>query len=648
MGAVVSFISDVFESVVDAVGDVVEAVGDIVEKAVEFVGDTVQAILDDPLPTLLSIAGTFVGIPPYITSAAITAARGGDLMDIALSAGTAYLAPTATNAISSTLSTAIGDSIINQTVSDAVVGGISKGLVNGTLAEIRGGDFDDGFAGAFTGSLVSAGVTELSGFVQPEIASLATDLGFDQSTVNQITNIGTKAVTAGVTSEITGRNDFATAFTNSVLTSTTNLAANSAANTVADTINGEFATSERINIEILGEDNETVVDQGEVKTSLADAWSNRDINTVNALLAGNSLTAEDTRTMFDLTDDDMDMLAGSGIRFNAASDDIQTTTDLTSADTNDTIGTGAGIPDSLVAEVIVSGYNNSEDTGTASDVISDAGDTYFSNDLGGSDSVATISGSKTQSVSGDTQDTVSSDGAGWLDLSGYEDVADIAETVGDDSTVADAGSDEEAEDASLAGLPEGFDDIVADASVAAPTVGMPATEPIDNIAGDTVAKTTKPFDDSYEGLDVGLDVTSDEDKPVDIAGLNTVNGGLNSLTGQQSLTQDTGTTGKTILAGALNQFLKPAIRQDVTKALFRPVTRQPVRKVTKPPAKKTILTPEQVMAMRKPATTVAAGPTTVNQAKPGITAPPKKVDVSKLTPVTNIASLTSLLANKKG
>jgi hypothetical protein len=82
MSAVVSFVSDVVESVVDAVGDVVETVVDVVEDAVEFVGDTVQAVIDDPLPTLLMIAGSAVGIPPAITSAAITAARGGDLQDI--------------------------------------------------------------------------------------------------------------------------------------------------------------------------------------------------------------------------------------------------------------------------------------------------------------------------------------------------------------------------------------------------------------------------------------------------------------------------------------------------------------------------------------------------------------------------------------
>ena len=130
MSAVVEFVSDAVESVVDAVGDAVEAVGDVVEDVVDFVGDTVQAIVEDPLPTLLSIAGSMVGIPPPVTMAAVTAARGGDLQDIVLSAGVAYIAPQASNALSSTLSATIGDAIINETVSNIVVDSVSKGLVN--------------------------------------------------------------------------------------------------------------------------------------------------------------------------------------------------------------------------------------------------------------------------------------------------------------------------------------------------------------------------------------------------------------------------------------------------------------------------------------------------------------------------------------
>jgi len=84
MSAVVEAVTNVVESVVETVGDVVETVVEVVEEVVEKVGDAVQAVIDDPLPVLLAVAGSTVGVPPYITMGAITAARGGDLEDVAL------------------------------------------------------------------------------------------------------------------------------------------------------------------------------------------------------------------------------------------------------------------------------------------------------------------------------------------------------------------------------------------------------------------------------------------------------------------------------------------------------------------------------------------------------------------------------------
>jgi hypothetical protein len=573
-----------------------------------------------------------------VTQAAITASRGGDLGDIVLSAGTAYFAPTATNAISSTLSSTIGNSIVNETVSNAVVNGVSRGLVNGTIAEIRGGDFEDGFAGGFTGTLVQSGVTELTSYVQPEIASLATDLGFDASTTRLITNAGTSALTAGLTSEITGKGDFATSFTNSLVTTGINTTATSLANSLTNSVGDMFSEIETVDDEIFGADRGNVVDQEEVKTSLADAWSNRDINTVNDLLTSNSLTAADTQVMFDLTDDDMTMLLDSGITFNSG-DDIQTTTDLTNASTNTTIGTGAGIPDGLVDEVEVNTSTNGEDTGNAVNVIADAGDTFFSNDFGGTDSVATISGSNTQSVTGSTEDTVSTQGDGWLELSGYDDLADIAETVGDD----------EVEVAEAVNLPEGFEDIAEDAAeveTAPVTGGLTAVAGVDDVIDTTTAGTTAKAPattDAFEGLDVGLDVSKGDELPVNIGGMNILEGGLNAA---QGFVQDPAKTGQSLVTGALNQFLRPAIKQGVSKALTRKLmpARQPPRQVRRPAPTKTALAPQQVTAVRKP----PPQKVDVSKLRPTTTAAPKKVDVSKLTPVSDIASLTSLLAKKQG
>ena len=220
MSAVVEFVEDTF----DAVGDVFEAVGDVVEDAVEFVGDVVEkvgdvveAVIEDPLPTLLAIGGQMIGIPAPITMGAITAARGGDLEDIALSMGTAYFAPQVGSAISSTVSTAFIDAGFNEAFSQVASDSISKGLVNGTVAEIKGGSFEDGFAGGFTGGMVQGGVGEIASYVKPDIIELALDNGVDLQDANAIFNSGTRAISSGITAEVTGRGDFETAFTNSAI-----------------------------------------------------------------------------------------------------------------------------------------------------------------------------------------------------------------------------------------------------------------------------------------------------------------------------------------------------------------------------------------------------------------------------------------------
>jgi len=217
MSAVVEAISDAVSDVFEAVGDVVEDVVEFVGDAVEKVGDVVQAVIDDPLPVLLSVAGSFVGIPPFVTMGAVTAARGGDLEDIALSMGTAYFAPTVGNAISSTVSSAFIDAGFNEAFTQVASDSISKGLVNGTIAEIKGGSFEDGFAGGFTGGMVAGGVGEVADYVKPDIVEFAMDSGLDLRDATSVFNAGVKAVSAGVTSEITGRGDFVTSFTNSAI-----------------------------------------------------------------------------------------------------------------------------------------------------------------------------------------------------------------------------------------------------------------------------------------------------------------------------------------------------------------------------------------------------------------------------------------------
>jgi len=239
MAAVVQAVEQVVTSAVDAVGDVVQEVGHVVEQAGKTVEKTVQAVINDPLPTLLAVAGNAIGIPAPVTMAAITAARGGDLEDIALSAGTAFLAPTATNSLTSTFSSTLIEAGANEAMSQVVSSAVSKGLVNGTIAELKGGDFNDGFSGAFTGSVISSGVGEVAEYVKPEVMEMAQENGFDLKTANQVLTDTSKAVSAGISAEVTGKNDFATAFANSAISSTVDAGSRS----LNKTIDEQFSTA---------------------------------------------------------------------------------------------------------------------------------------------------------------------------------------------------------------------------------------------------------------------------------------------------------------------------------------------------------------------------------------------------------------------
>jgi hypothetical protein len=582
MSAVVSFVSDVVESVVDAVGDVVETVVDVVEDAVEFVGDTVQAVIDDPLPTLLMIAGSAVGIPPAITSAAITAARGGDLQDIVLSAGAAYYAPTATNAISSTLSASIGDSIINQAVSDTVVQGVSRGLVSGTIAEIRGGDFDDAFAGAFTGTIVNSGVSEFTNeFIQPNVQDMLADTGFDPSTINIIGRETGRAFSAGLTAEILDRGDFDDAFQTSLENSTINIGTNYAANTISN----EFKEIQR-------------------------GWETVDQNS----------DKEDERDLLDFGD------------FRS----METTAE--------TDATGAGIPDSLVEDVQAAEGQSDESIydlargedpyGSAEDIIEE---------FDGSPATA---------------------GSGFADID-FESMSDEMRDLFDfGSTVAQDETQLPINGLDFAGQQFGpqadESDVLFDYGVAqyAPEEGV-----IDSDIFASAPAEEEPEEDIYAGLtdeSFGLSQEPSEDvAQVDIApeessgAMGVIEGGLNKV--KQAFTDVTDP--ENIKSGlgsiAMNQVLRPAIRQSLTRAIRRTPTRQVAQRPQAPARPKPKLTPDQIKQMQ--ATRMGQQPAQkidmskiLAKAKQPAYVPPQKVDVSKLTPVTNVAGLTDILNGNKG
>lgn len=599
MGAVADFVGDVVGGVVDAVGDVVEAVGDVVEDVVDFVGDTVQAVIEDPLPTLLSIAGAAVGIPPPITMATVTAARGGDLQDIVLSAGVAYLAPQATNALSSTLSASIGDAIVNQTVSDIVVDSVSKGLVNGTIAEIRGGDFDDGFAGGFTGSLVNSSVGEFTNeFITPTVQDMLADSGLEASTVNTLVREGSRAVSTGLTAEITGRGDFQDAFINSVQNSTINVGTNYAVNSIGDQFRNIEEGLTKVESETKGEDD-------------------RD------LISFDDYFALDT--------------------------------------TRDTETTGAGIPDTIVEDVEVA--ETSTDTGSFTDTSVANLETEYQQTFqpGAYEDILTSQEDFTEAPTVSAAVTPEEEFDEYADIDIESLPADLRDLF-EYTPITAAEDDEEPLGGlvSVTGLPADAEesDVLFQSGAAryAPEEGVISAEELDAITGKPEAKK-----DVYAGIgeetfglptDGTVDIAQGDVAAPDIAGTESIlEGGLNKV--QQSLVDSTDTNKikDQLISGALQQVIRPAVRQGLTRAIKGTPTRQVRKQPVKP---KQPLTAEQLARVRtaggtqgQPAKKIDMDKVLAQSKKPTYV-PPKKVDVSKLTPVTNVASLTSILGGGKG
>jgi hypothetical protein len=549
MSAVADAIGDVF----DAVGDVFEAVGDVVEDVVEFVGDAVekvgdvvQAVIDDPLPVLLSVAGSFVGIPPFVTMGAVTAARGGDLEDIALSMGTAYFAPSVGNAISSTVSSTFIEAGFNEAFTQVASDSISKGLVNGAIAEIRGGDFEDGFAGGFTGGLVSGGVGEVASYVQDDVVQLALDSGLDLNDATSVFKAGVKAVSAGVTSEVTGRGDFVTSFTNSAIGSTVD----SGVRSLTTTIDQQFNTA-------------------------ATGW-------------------------------------------NESSDD---------GETIDTTITGAGIPNNLVTEVQVSdtGVDNTASTSTfdAADVLgdtfnrdTDAGSVVTA-DAGTTDTTADtiVAQAPTGETTSNFQDLISTVGAtsgdevlGDTSVKVSDDVIDIAENLPEETETV------EVADSVPTGALASVSDVlqpVLDSNEQVTTVASDA--PVsENLLTNALAKDT-----TAEQPTGGLNAvsTAPQDKMASSMGIKPTD-----------FTKPVVATVGNLLKSSLTQKKRPTARP---AGALQTVSARP--KMSAPPAKMDV---SKLIPLQK----------AVPVKKPTTVAPPKTLaSTANLSPVSNIAGLTSLV-----
>lgn len=208
-----SWLKKTFNKAKKSVKKLGKAVGKAVKSVANTVVNTVKAVINDPLPTLLAIAGQAVGIPAPVTMALITGAKGGDLGDMAKAAALSYVGAKVAPAIAPTISKAVSGQIANEAIAKAVTNSVTSGLVAGTAAAIQGKDFGDAFAGAATGTAIAAGVSNI---ISEPVLAKAKELGFSDATGKLISSTLTGATTSGTLAAIQG-GDFADAFTNGVV-----------------------------------------------------------------------------------------------------------------------------------------------------------------------------------------------------------------------------------------------------------------------------------------------------------------------------------------------------------------------------------------------------------------------------------------------
>ena len=205
---------------------------EVIQPVGNFVGETVEAIANDPLPFIATIALVSVGVPPELASAAVTAARGGDMEDIVIAAGATYVGGQAGQAAGAGASSA-GASAATANIA-ASAAGASAATVTANLAS--GKSFEESInAGLTAGALSGAatGVIETGQYalappetgqgikaVPGESSQLSKDAGFGEPGITQPSLLGdqTKVSGTGLTEKVpTGGGQGLTVKTSAVL-----------------------------------------------------------------------------------------------------------------------------------------------------------------------------------------------------------------------------------------------------------------------------------------------------------------------------------------------------------------------------------------------------------------------------------------------
>lgn len=157
----VNTVSETLKGASNWVGDNLSGAAGSISNTLAKIDDKAHQIADDPLPTIVTIVGATYGIPPYITSAAITAARGGDLEDIAKSAAISYATAnvvkgTPINDITASIGEKIGVAT-TEMLGNAVSQGLNTAVVGAVRAGLTGQDIGNAIESGFTSGAISSG-----------------------------------------------------------------------------------------------------------------------------------------------------------------------------------------------------------------------------------------------------------------------------------------------------------------------------------------------------------------------------------------------------------------------------------------------------------------------------------------------------------
>ena len=171
MGAVASFVADVVTAPFEAAGDVIEFVAEeVVEPVLQEAVKQVERAVEDPIGTAAIVLSVmYPPAAPYIMPAA-TALKGGDIEDIALSAGLSYIGSEIATNYAPDVASILPDGITDATARQITNVG-TNALVAGTKAEINGGDFFDVAGNALVTGGITAGVSDVVNFAKNEYNS---------------------------------------------------------------------------------------------------------------------------------------------------------------------------------------------------------------------------------------------------------------------------------------------------------------------------------------------------------------------------------------------------------------------------------------------------------------------------------------------